>query len=76
MKSCLAALWATIVSILDGIRAFARAFTYLGEAAEVTAKGFRDEQVAEVEAEMEVLRKKLAAAKKTPPKPRAKKKTT
>lgn len=56
MGAALAALWSTIITVLQGIEAFASAFKEVGEVANVTASNYKAEVIAEHEREMEQYR--------------------
>lgn len=51
-----AALWSAIITILQGIEAYAGAFKEVGEVAKLTAVNYKEEAVALHEQEMQALR--------------------
>ena len=51
-----AALWSAIITVLQGIEAYASAFKEVGLVAELTAKNYKEEAEALHEQEMEALR--------------------
>lgn len=51
-----AALWSAIITILQGIEAYAAAFKEVGEVAKITATNYKDEAILVHEQEMQALR--------------------
>ncbi len=51
-----AALWAAVITILQGIEAYAAAFKEVGEVAKITATNYKEEAEALHEQEMQALR--------------------
>ena len=56
ISAAFAALWSAVITILQGIEAYASAFKEVGEVAKITATNYKEEVIALHEQEMQALR--------------------